>query len=379
MNASDPELISALFEAGSSASDKWSRVLDRLYPLVNAKSAGLIVVDSVNREGMAPNQFGATSTNMSPVSMAEYNKNFAHYEKEMVALAFASRPGELVVDPAFENIEKIVQRSDVAFAIKHFGVRDRFGIKLNSEDAWHDALAFQYDVKRGNVTASEFERIRPYVPQVARAIALERIYDQIRARYNALLTMLDRVNIGMMLLTNDCSVVLSNEAANETLSDTRYLSFTRDGRLKINSSDYNLNKLVLAAADEECVKDKKKTLILGDPLAGNELLVELSPFSDMRSELGEKFKGVIVMIVNPNTTIGVDTNALQLLYKLTDVECDVAAQIAAGKSNAEIAESRSVSTETIKSQVRSLFAKMGVKSRTFVHRKIISIRLPFRD
>ena len=49
---------------------------------------------------------------------------------------------------------------------------------------------------------------------------------------------------------------------------------------------------------------------------------------------------------------------------LTDAEADVAKMIAAGRSNAEIAEARSVSVRTIANQVASIFRKVGVSSRS---------------
>jgi DNA-binding CsgD family transcriptional regulator len=49
---------------------------------------------------------------------------------------------------------------------------------------------------------------------------------------------------------------------------------------------------------------------------------------------------------------------------LTDAERDVALAIFAGRSNAEIAVQRGTSPRTVANQVASLFAKLGLRSRS---------------
>ncbi|MBA2718403.1 MAG: AAA family ATPase [Chloroflexi bacterium] len=65
--------------------------------------------------------------------------------------------------------------------------------------------------------------------------------------------------------------------------------------------------------------------------------------------------------------------------QLTDREREVAAQVAAGSSNAEIADSLFVSIKTVERHVSNLFAKFGVRNRTELARSWSAVRTEGRD
>jgi len=54
----------------------------------------------------------------------------------------------------------------------------------------------------------------------------------------------------------------------------------------------------------------------------------------------------------------------RIVEKLTETEIEVYSLLCNGLSNEEIAESRNVSVNTIKTQLKSIYIKLNVKSRT---------------
>jgi len=373
------DVIDTLYSAGPTYL-KWQTALDQLYPLVNAKSAGLIVIENAPDGALQQHHFGVATSNVNPERLAEYNKHFAQYDQSMLAISRQYEPGTLLIDPAFQDVEVISQRPDVAFGIQHFGVRDRFGVRLNDDAAWQDAVAFQYDTGRTNVTPEEFAALQIYIPHMAQSIVLGRIYEQIRQKYNAVLTMLDRVAIGMMLLGSDATVILSNSYARQAIDSSAALKIDQRGRLKVSEGrGEEFSHMVAKVTDQSSLPGAvdRHMLAVDKSADGDRLLLEVSPLTDAQSELGVNQQLAIVIIIDPTAPMQFDKSALKHLYGLSPSELEVASLVGHGYSQPDIAESRNVSSETIKKQVSSVFSKMKTNSRAGLMRRLMSIRLPF--
>jgi len=380
MQAIDPDIVEALYGTTHSFA-KWQPVLDRLHPLVGANSAGLIVVEK-NTEGSLQHQFGVTSTSLPVETVLTYNRKYAHYEAEQLKLSAASRPGTCLIDPAFNDAEKISRRPDVAFAIQHLGIRDRFGVRLNEDAAWHDVIAFQYSVDRGNVTPGEFARLQPYLPHLAQSIVLGRIYEQIRNKYNAVLAVLDRVAVGVVLLQADSTVIHCNQFARQIIDQSAVLSLSVRGQLNVvGRQSHSVAQAIFQVATNRERSDSLDRHLLGidDGDRDERLLLELSPLNDSDAEFERGLQCVIGILIDPGAKAAFDTGALGVLYSLTPSETHVAELIGQGYSQPEIAETRNTSTETIKKQSAALFRKMNTNSRAGVIRRLMSIRLPFLE
>ncbi len=361
--------------------EKWQSILDRLHPIVNARSAGLVVIENFS-DGNERYQLGVTSTSLNPEMVGIYNHEFAKYEHAMVEASLQHPPGTMLVDPAFCNKKKISNRPDVAFAMKHFGILDRFGVRLNDDGAWHDAIAFQYAVEYEKPIEREFLVLKPYLPHLAQAISLGRMYDQIRRRYNAVLSMLDRVGVGMVLLKSDSSVVICNQFAKRVIDNSSHLTISPSGRMISYGSKRDELKRCInqSSLTNRTTLHSKRYVTLGSDLDDDYILIELSPLRDHESEVGIGLDGVLAIILDPNRpTPQINKGALKSLYNLTAAETAVAGLIGDGCRYKDIAERRGTSSETIKTQMRSLFMKMRAKTRAGIIRRVLAISLPFYD
>lgn len=381
MGSIDHGLISDLYSTTSS-DKKWGAILDRLHPILNAKSAGLVIVDKYKNDGDAPNQFGIASKSLDPEKLATYNKEFAKYEHDIVEISTNTPRWKMVVDPAFEDRDTISARPDVAYAIENFGIRDRFGVRLNDDPAWEDIIAFQYDISRGNATLEEFSQLVPYIPHIAQSIALGRMYDEIRKKCGAVLSMLDRVNIGMLLLKSDGTVIISNQNANETIENNHRLAISSNRKLTATGGQSNnlLHAISsIANSHSQVVNASKSHVMLGTDNDNDNLLIELTPLTDKYGDIGNSLVGVVALVVDPNNSFSLNEDGFQAVYSLTPAELEVANHVSDGHAYSEVANRRSVSRETVKKQVQSIFMKTKTSSRAGLIRRMMSISLPFRD
>lgn len=374
------KILSALYNVALK-SENWNEVLDLIHPLVNASGAGLLMCERTIDEHGVLHQFYKASELLNDEHLPIYNQNYAHLEHFHVNKVFQSEAGTVVLDENFVDRDKIVLRPDVAYALKNWGVLDRFGVRLNDDEAWVDCLAFQYLPERGNVTTKEFSNLAPYIPHLAQAVSLGRMYDTIRRKYQAVLSVLDRLDLGILLLRDDGMIILCNHYGRKVIDSSPHISITLAGKLL--AKDQSKNTKLRHSINEICSSAKglgsvaKSYVALGTVASVDNLLIELSPLSDADSEVETGFKGALAIIVDPNREHKIQPDVFTSLYGLTDAESSVATLLSAGNSYEHVAQIRDVGKDTIQSQVSSIYRKMKTDSRAGFLRRLISIKLPF--
>jgi len=340
---------------------KWPRILDQLYPISNAHFAGLGVIErSPDFDHQLFHTFSAQSTNVDPVIEAKYLSE---------------------ADPDFDDYDQIIKRPDVKFAIENLNIFHRVGIRLSDEQAYADLIAFQLrPERRENLTQEEVAPVLPYLPHVAQAIAMGRIYDAIRHRYQAVLSMLDRVNIGMVLMRSDGAIVIANTYAQEIIDGSARIKSTKDGYLQATDSLMNVYlQSRLEALHQAANRSDKYIVRLGDDADNSDLVLELSALLDSEGDVDTGFLGVMAIIIDPNRPFLASCDSMNKVFSLTGAETAVANLIANGNNYHEVAEQRGVSRETVKTQVGNLMRKMNVQTRAGIVRKLMTLGIPFND
>ena len=73
------------------------------------------------------------------------------------------------------------------------------------------------------------------------------------------------------------------------------------------------------------------------------------------------------------------SDRIALAFNLTAAEAEVALSLVNGLKLADIAENKSVGIETVRSQVKNIFHKLGVNKQQEVVRMIVQTLLPVAD
>ena len=112
----------------------------------------------------------------------------------------------------------------------------------------------------------------------------------------------------------------------------------------------------------------------------SECLLEFSPLHDSIDELGEKFRGAIVTVVDPNhSKVTRNIDPVARLYGLTKTEAHIAKMVLEGMESLDIAESRNVSLETVKTQIKTILRKTNSANRAELVKRMLIVLLPLRD
>lgn len=185
--------------------------------------------------------------------------------------------------------------------------------------------------------------------------------------YRACWSVVERLSSGIALLYADGTLAGGNKSALSLLESGRGMGLSK-GKLYCEMAP---NALRLRQALEElggCANGECRAFMIeGDK--GSELLqVNLIKLAEKDDTL--QGVNIAAFITDPSLFTGPSTDYLQTLYRLTRVEAEVVQLICRGFSPATAAEKLKISVHTVRSYLKSIFAKIGVNRQADVVRLV---------
>lgn len=165
---------------------------------------------------------------------------------------------------------------------------------------------------------------------------------------SSLLSALSQIRDVVLIMTRDRQILYSNNAADSLLAERRPLQVQR-GRLEASTAA--VGQQLGRAIDSACA-DRYRSVLLLRRSSGPPLIIAINCLDD---------DAETVLLVARDAAIHARSaaEALRACFGLTRSEAEVAAAIATGESSRQIAERRGVTTNTIRTQVKTISAKLG--------------------
>lgn len=228
--------------------------------------------------------------------------------------------------------------------------------------------------RTGPYQSEQLRLIAQLFPHLRRALLLGFRLDGYKALQRAEFAVLDRLSAGIVLLDRAAVVVFANAAARSMTA--------RDGPLRLRNSvlttatpgrAQKLAGLVDAAARGTPVG----TMSIPHPDDGR--LFKISAVTMRRRDidrfwvLGMRDVATMLVIHDPALPMAVPAEWIMDAYGLTPAEARVALCMASGATIPEAAHKLNISTNTIKTHLRKVFAKTGTSRQAELVRLIASI------
>ena len=241
-------------------------------------------------------------------------------------------------------------------------------MRLNDNGSWFDSVIFQFQAAEERVPQAGLKDIQEVLPHLAKAFDVGRSFRQLKSRFQAVLTVLDNVHVGLVVLRHDGEALVVNSSAQRLLESRDAVEIDAFGRLRFRDDKTN-REFALAVSQVAMTADgrgKSNTVTLNAKRRAGALplLVEITPLRDSSNELGDSVHGVSVLLLDPTMGARIRTDRMAKWALLTDAESKVCRHLVDGLTNNAIAEQRSTSLETVKSQVKSVLSKCQARSRT---------------
>jgi len=223
----------------------------------------------------------------------------------------------------------------------------------------------------------ELELADRLLPHLRRAWRIHVKLSSLKRRSDVLEEVLDRTPTGVILIDRDCRVVARSRSAEATLERGVGLSL-RDGRLHADDGEHDrllqplLERLVeknapsMGAANAVNIphSDGRNTIqLLGVP-------VRAPATTNQRPEAV-----ATLFIGDPDLLRAASGNLLRSLYGLTRAEAELARLLGDGLNLSEAARARGVAENTVRSQLKQVFAKTHTRRQAEVVRLVLSLAL----
>ena len=244
-------------------------------------------------------------------------------------------------------------------------------------------LGANYSCHIGFVRQSAAERFgRPelnfldlLLPHLEQALQMHSRMDRLKVMADLAQEHLAQTGAGCVVLNGDGRVIFRNRIAQELLRDGSVIN-EQDSVIHLTAptADTRFRKLV-----EECILTSRlPTIMSGGTVAaprpdGLPLSVVVLPYRALAyaETVIEQGSRAIVLLYDPDRPRKDPPGILRELYRLSDAEARVCWRLASGEALEEIAAAEGASRETVRSQLKRIFAKTGTRRQSELVRLIL--------
>lgn len=230
-------------------------------------------------------------------------------------------------------------------------------------------------LRRGPFEKPEMEQWQALLPHLQRAAQIQLRVEGGGLLANAALGALDRLSLGVVLLSVSGDILFVNEAAHSIVDARDGFAVDRE-RIVLSSRRDNdrFQKLIAAAADLGAYQPSTGggAMVLQRPSGRLSFQLLVTPVVGRASEA---VPGAAVAIFIRDAEREVDSGASWLTgaYGLTIAEGKVATLIASGLSAPQVAAQLGLSPATVRTHLAHCFAKTGVRSQVALARLLSAI------
>lgn len=288
-------------------------------------------------------------------------------------------PGEVFRE--FEYVTNRNEYDDCEFLQNEYLERGTYwnlASVVSTHKCWLDIVSFNRLKDTGPFSINDKILLKKLLPHLSHVMELDRITSKFTALYSAVLSVLDMFKIGLIIVDDIGRVIISNSASTRAMEETRALSITGAGRIRIKDSvlDAEFQRLMsgayLAATGRgiECggqllVSTNEKPILLDVmPLRGDHLID------------GEGITGAVIFVIDSEQSHHINTDSLRNLFGLTQTEHTIASMLVNGRAPTEIAEERTTTIETVRSQIKAIYRKTGTNSQNQLTRLAVKADPP---
>ncbi|MFZ0884828.1 MAG: helix-turn-helix transcriptional regulator [Candidatus Acidiferrales bacterium] len=360
------QLLGALYDAAADPS-LWEPFLQQVAQLTGATSAALVMYDT-HRDSYTL----ASSWQVDPEATRLYQRRYGSLD--LWARRALSKPvGYVCVSEALCSGAELATTEVYNDFMVRFGFEHGlFGLPLNTGSRFASISLYRESSCPG-FGASEVSILEFLAPHAERALKLHMQFTELRNRSQSLETVLDTLPTGIVFLGPTGEILAMNQIAAALLREKDGLMTTRTGLRAERAAESNLLVQVIQRA--AC-----NTKNSGPPTGGTAsvsrrkrppLHVLVSPLRKSPI-VGVQSITAVAFIIDPSRQRRPTRDVLRALFGLTPAECRVALLLSDGHAPRKIAEIIGVTDNTVRSQIKSIFSKSGVKRQSELVRLLLN-------
>lgn len=362
------DLVAAIYDAANDPT-QWNEFLALFTQAFNGHGAALRLLDP---ESYFPN-FSATH-GYDEAFTQEYTDHY--YQTDITNPILASQEAgtvqsrsALLADKDFLGTEYYQD-----FARK-WGLYDVLGSYFIKQADCTARIGVHRDNGRPSFSEEDKRLMALLVPHLQRAFNISRRIQSIKAQGEAGTDILNQLPFGLVLIDRAGRVVMVNRQAEAMSNQGCGISIKGEGLYADSPRDAKALQTLIRQAiqeneDQAC---QGGATAITRPTSPIPLSILITPLNPSQSLFGfaDPHVAAAVFISDPEHQRQIPPEILCGLYGLTKSEARLATELAQGRSLDEIADTYHVSKHTLRTQLKSIFSKTGLKRQPDLIRLIL--------
>lgn len=364
MNDEDLDRHIQLIYSTVSAPSNWQFCLSDIAQTLNAKS-GMIGLDNLS-----------TGSNVEALRVGFSDDMLSAFaplkELDLWTHALSERPPEAIYTSSELVRQKDYLNSEMFHGFgKYADIYHTIGVHVGAKNGHANRVGFQRSQSQGEYGAQEKRYLNRLLPHIRRALNLTEEIFQNSLSAHANEQIMERLNYAAFLLNTAGKIVQINRVAQD-LIDANNLLAVREGYLRaikgVSSND--LGSAIAEVSSSQGLQRSRHSIpfLAYCDVAGvkNRYLVEVSRFqADLNSNfsliLNLDAPQLVKLTVRPLFQPRGLEDRLSGLFSLSKTEVQVCILLVEGLSPADIASKRARSLDTVRTQIKQILSKTGMK------------------
>jgi len=365
-----PSLIGRIYDAAGDAS-LWATLIEELAGRTKSTAAALVI--QARDEGL----YAVSNSWGLPEEFARAYRD--HYYKldiwaEVVVPNRGRYPGGYVCTS--ESLCPVSVMRKKEFYNDHLvnaGIEHALFELVENNNSCVAAVAMYRDNSSAEFGEPEMNLLRLLAPHLRRAFCLYRRFSLMKSTSQGVEEALDTLPIGVVFFDGKGEIVLMNRSGAACLAERDGLLATRTAlRAEVAAESSKLQQMIQqAAATSRGNGTSSGGAIAISRRARPALQLQISPIRNSAVPVSRSIAAV-ALIHDPLRAPRSGQETLRAVYGLTPAESRVALLLADGHSPRQICERIGVTENTVRTQIKSIFSKTGVRRQSELIRVLLS-------
>lgn len=233
----------------------------------------------------------------------------------------------------------------------------------------------QIQLFSSQIDKGEAQRLATLLPHLYRVLKLKREYNEVDHSRGQAHAILEQFPVGVVLVNAEGKLITANQHALDTIANNATVYLENSVLCTtVEKKNQQLRKLIDEAANaplDDASEHISSLIIDEEEELSISLLITPDPYPHTHFDR-QVDNCAAIFITATSIKQNISEPALQTLFKLSPAEAQLAALLTSGLNLGQAAEQSSISKNTAKVQLRSIFSKMGVSRQTELAKLILT-------